>query len=101
MIDYEKLQDKTLPTKVRVTGPGPNDVDVASVKITITDVNDNHPLVCPKGSLGEVNGICPERPTAACIADKNMTVMENRPQEYLVAEIEGCDADTGSNAIFE
>ncbi len=75
------MPDKELNIQIRVTDPNPSNYDTATLKITVTDVNDNAPIITPSSST--------------------RTIMEDVPVGTFIANFSATDIDEGVNAQFE
>ncbi|XP_062977636.1 cadherin-related family member 2 [Elgaria multicarinata webbii] len=84
-LDYDQLQEKSFNLTVQAENSnfgGTVDVDNATVKVTVLDVNDESPTVVPS-------------------PPHNIDVLENATLHELVATLEATDMDTNHSLVFQ
>ena len=92
-IDFESMGDvKELTCTVKVSGPCMNPsvgdcTSETSVVVTVTDINDNAPVICPT--------------SGSCMPTQTVKVSEGVKEDSVIAEVQATDADSGVNAEFE
>ena len=80
-LDFDTMTENVFTMAIRVSDSKPSHTDMATVIVTITDINDNAPVFAPDVI--------------------NVTLAESSSIGTSVAKFSASDIDSGDNKIFE